>query len=240
LPKAELRSERIRETADPRLPHISHLEIPRESVKRPRATQPAFVSDPAHGFEGVRDEGVKYRREGRQWATKWAFADVVLERPCALGQQSARDGGSMRPEVVDKPRQGPPHGGHQIGVVREIGEFAGQRRPPTNWNLTSCPGAPVDATAGRRAVLHARDERASPACQERLETADDWTGDQPRRHLAGRSWNKRPASKRWGDCEPDAGEDLTEGAPFKPRGYEDARGDSSTGRCKKWNRADPS
>src|SRR4051812_21961871 len=62
LPEAELRSKRTREAANPRLPHVSHFEVPRKSVKRAGATEPAFVSDPAHRLESVRDERLERRR----------------------------------------------------------------------------------------------------------------------------------------------------------------------------------
>lgn len=84
LPKAELRSERTREAADPRLPYISHLEIPRESVKRSGATEPALVGDPAHRLERMRDERFEDGRDCRRRAPKRSLTDVMLKRPCAF------------------------------------------------------------------------------------------------------------------------------------------------------------
>lgn len=79
-------------------------------------------------------------------------AEAPLRAPSEDGPGQRR----QRSEVVNETHQGPPDGGHQIGVMGEVRELAGQRRPPTDWNLTSGPGAPVDA-----AVAGSRDSRSA-------------------------------------------------------------------------------
>jgi hypothetical protein len=113
-------SKRVREAADPRLPHVSDLEVPRESVERSGATETALVSDPPHRLERVRHVRLKHRRDGSRRTTKRSLADVVLKRSCTLRQEPAGDRTGVWSEVVDESRQRPSHGGHQIRVIGKI------------------------------------------------------------------------------------------------------------------------
>jgi hypothetical protein len=146
----------------------------------------------------------------------------MLKRSRTLAKEAAGDRRRVRTEVVDEARQRPPYGGHQIRVVCKIRELARQRRPLTDWNLTLSPGAPVDTTARGGPVLSARNERAPPSRQQRFETADDGSSDQPRRHFASRTWDECTAAQGRRDRKRDAGENLAQRAPPKPRTDENA------------------